>query len=253
MVLMKKPPYLSPKQREIIPFLITGCSHSEIAVDLGMTERAVRQETRDVLGQFNTQSIKAAMEELIEYQRYYGMPHGRHHIYVEKTHSKLSHGATPHSVVVTRAQRDFVVHGDLNEVSYRMFIDADIRSHTFNGAPTLPSREHMGDRHYTVVIDPEIEAGQAHDQHVMFELHDVFREGQPQFHINFLNPAAEFAFDMEFHPSRPARDVWVTAEQDLKPMEMSQGRFSDDGLNFTFHMNEPNIGLKLFFMWNWIE
>jgi hypothetical protein len=58
---------------------------------------------------------------------------------------------------------------------------------------------------------------------------------------------------MEFHPSRPARDVWVTAEQDLKLIEMSQGRFSDDGLNFTFHMNEPNIGLKLFFMWNWID
>lgn len=248
---MKKPPFLTKTQRELIPFFITGCTHAEISADLKIPEHEVRQELRQVLDKFGRNTLRDVIDDLISYQRAYGTQRGAHQFYIERTDAKLVHGAARNSAVFTRYQSDLIVHGPLTQIHYRMWIAADIVAHTLNGQPTEPSREFMGQLYYDIDLDPPIEAGQTYGRHLMFAMENVFLEEQPQFHIVIADPTAEITFEMEFDPSRPLRKAWVQAEMSHLAVEVPPLCVSKDRLHCSFHMKEPEVGLRLMFMWDW--
>jgi len=55
---MKPPPFLTTRERELLPYLASGANRSQIADHFGLSEETVKRHTRNILTKFKAKTIR---------------------------------------------------------------------------------------------------------------------------------------------------------------------------------------------------
>lgn len=55
---MKPPPFLTIRERELLPYLASGANRSQIADHFGLSEETVKRHTRNILTKFKAKTIR---------------------------------------------------------------------------------------------------------------------------------------------------------------------------------------------------
>jgi hypothetical protein len=74
---MKKPPKLTNREAELVPFLVQGRTRRDIALELGVSEDTVKVHTRNLLKKFDAIDVIDAFNDLLDYQTIFS-PDGFH-------------------------------------------------------------------------------------------------------------------------------------------------------------------------------
>jgi DNA-binding CsgD family transcriptional regulator len=69
---MGVPPELTKREREIVPFLVSGATRFEIANHFGVSDETIKVHTRNILTKFGATSLRDVFSDIIEYHTYYG-------------------------------------------------------------------------------------------------------------------------------------------------------------------------------------
>jgi len=69
---LQAPPKLTPREREILPFLLSGATRKEIAVTLAVSPETIKIHVKNLLDKFGAITVRDAFEDLNNYQRFYG-------------------------------------------------------------------------------------------------------------------------------------------------------------------------------------
>lgn len=70
---MLLPEKLTPREREIVPFLIAGATRVEIAKALGIADETVKIHNKNIFRKFGATNLRDGFEDIAAYQRYYGL------------------------------------------------------------------------------------------------------------------------------------------------------------------------------------
>ena len=71
---MRRPPQLTQREGEIVPFLASGFSRAEIAQHLDVSEETVKKHTSNILAKFDSLTLREAFYALKNYAEYYALP-----------------------------------------------------------------------------------------------------------------------------------------------------------------------------------
>ena len=71
---MRRPPQLTQREGEIVPFLASGFSRAEIAQHLDVSEETVKKHTSNILAKFDSLTLREAFFALKNYAEYYALP-----------------------------------------------------------------------------------------------------------------------------------------------------------------------------------
>ena len=71
---MRRPPQLTQREGEIVPFLASGFSRAEIAQHLDVSEETVKKHTSNILAKFDSLTLRDAFYALKNYAEYYALP-----------------------------------------------------------------------------------------------------------------------------------------------------------------------------------
>ncbi len=55
---MKPPPFLTIRERELLPYLASGANRSQLADHFGLSEETVKRHTRNILTKFKAKTIR---------------------------------------------------------------------------------------------------------------------------------------------------------------------------------------------------
>ena len=67
------PTNLTNREREIIPFLLTGTTRTEIASHFGVSEETIKIHVRNLINKFDATSVRDCFKSLNLYHHYYGV------------------------------------------------------------------------------------------------------------------------------------------------------------------------------------
>src|SRR6056300_1724448 len=67
------PTNLTNREREIIPFLLTGTTRAEIASHFGVSEETIKIHVRNLINKFDATSVRDCFKSLNLYHHYYGV------------------------------------------------------------------------------------------------------------------------------------------------------------------------------------
>ena len=70
---MLLPEKLTPREREIVPFLTVGATRAEIVKALGIADETVKIHNKNILRKFGPTNLRDGFEDIAAYQRYYGL------------------------------------------------------------------------------------------------------------------------------------------------------------------------------------
>lgn len=64
---MQDPPILTKREQDLLPYLVSGATRSEISSTLGISEETVKWHTRQLLKKFNVKSVAEGFKRMNEY------------------------------------------------------------------------------------------------------------------------------------------------------------------------------------------
>lgn len=70
---MRPPPKLTPREREILPYLVSGATRKEIAATLSVSPETIKIHVKNLLDKFGAVTVRDAFTDLNNYQRFYGL------------------------------------------------------------------------------------------------------------------------------------------------------------------------------------
>ena len=69
----KRPPVLTKRERDVVPFLVSGAAYQDIADHFQISSETVKVHVRSVFRKFGGRTLKDVFQDLSEYQKYYGL------------------------------------------------------------------------------------------------------------------------------------------------------------------------------------
>ena len=72
-MILQAPPKLTPREREILPFLLSGATRKEIAVTLAVSPETIKIHVKNLLEKFEAATLRDGFKAMNLYQHYYGI------------------------------------------------------------------------------------------------------------------------------------------------------------------------------------
>lgn len=135
---MDRPPMLTSRQRDMLPYLISGCTRSEIATAFGLSEETVRKHVRNILDRFDALNVRDAMVDMVQYNSLYGADGLKYEFYIERNEMTLTHLEDGETTIFEIDQDLYVVADELTELLDRIRAGGPVVSHTCNGEEQVP-------------------------------------------------------------------------------------------------------------------
>lgn len=70
---MQAPPKLTKRERQILPYLLSGATRNEIATTLGIAPDTVKIHVKNLLEKFDAATVRDGFKSMNLYQQYYGI------------------------------------------------------------------------------------------------------------------------------------------------------------------------------------
>ncbi|MEN8710541.1 MAG: helix-turn-helix transcriptional regulator, partial [Paracoccaceae bacterium] len=199
---MDRPPILTARQRDLLPYLISGCTRAEIANALNISEETVRKHVRNILELFEAVNIRDAMIDMVQYNTFYGDDGPHYHYYVDRNEVSLTHLDDGETTVFEVDQDFYIMAGELSEVLDRFRTNGTLVSHTCNGQEQVPFETSMGLKKYRYVLSEPVKSGGVFNRYKRYVIKNAFPE-QNFWQIGTRAPTRELNFTIRFAPNRP--------------------------------------------------
>ena len=158
---LQAPPKLTPREREILPFLLSGATRKEIAVTLAVSPETIKIHVKNPLDKFGAITVRDAFEDLNNYQRFYGnggLDFGIFNLNIEVNFELLSNRRDAR---VHRKQLFQAINKPVSQFVRRFYAGkGDVELHYEDSRIHIAEvTEESGGKFYRMHIDPEIEVG----------------------------------------------------------------------------------------------
>ena len=108
---MKPPPFLTIRERELLPYLASGANRSQIADHFGLSEETGKRHTRNILTKFKAKTIRDGLWDISEYVAYFGYPVPMYDLYAHSVKSHLIYDVDS-KVMMARHEHHFECIGE---------------------------------------------------------------------------------------------------------------------------------------------
>ena len=247
---MDRPPILTARQRDLLPYLISGCTRAEISTALNISEETVRKHVRNVLELFEAVNIRDAMIDMVQYHSMYGTDGPHYHYYVDRNDMLLTHLEDGEKSILELDQDFYVVAGELTELLDRMQVVGTVLSHTCNGEEQVPFESLLGLDKFRYVLPEPVKSGGTFRRQKRYVFKNEFVKAR-RWNIGTRAPWRDLNFAIKFAPNRPATHGWVKQELNNVPLDDLTPALSDDGLEYFINIPAPKIGTETYFHWGW--
>ena len=248
---MDRPPRLTPKEREILPSLIAGCTRDEIASDLGIGLDAVRFHVRNILKKFDAVSVKDGTVRFQVYEALYGENGPCHKVFVDELTIKITVNNDLKTAIYEKFSEMYVVHPQLEELRECVICDGQILQVSINSQIIEASSVTHGQNWYVQSFKKRKRVGETFGRHFTCRIADAFNADTEYWAQEQIIPTGFFRFSISLPENRPAKRFWCECSLQNQPFEMELSEVTSNGRFATLEVPNPlmNAWYKIF--WDW--
>lgn len=211
---MKPPPFLTIRERELLPYLASGANRSQIADHFGLSEETVKRHTRNILTKFKAKTIRDGLWDISEYVTYFGYPVPMYDLYAHSVKSHLIYDADS-KVMVARHEHHFECISEQFSKSFFSVFDGDFKAETvkIDGVASPYSSYILGKKTFETTYAIPKKRGERFKRvaEVFFDTsQSVFNDSYSS--IWSAYPAGKIEFSIDFFGARLPNKIWYEVQ-----------------------------------------
>lgn len=248
---MLEPPLLTVRQREILPFLVAGCTRAEIAESLHLSEETVRKHVRNILELFDATNLRDGMARMVEYETCYLNGKVPFLFYCTRTEVVIDIGPD-HRLARCQIEQDLLVVAEAaSEFLSRLACEGEVVSHNDNDTPQTPFKKTFQDNLFRTVFDPPLKQGDVFKSKREVQLKDNFLAEHEFWHMYISMPMKSMKIRVQAPESRPFKKAWIEVEMQNALEEGHAAYFCEQERVIEHYVEEPALSATYRCWWSW--
>ena len=207
---MQVPPKLTPREREIIPFLLSGATRNEIASTLGIAADTVKVHVKNLLDKFDASTVRDAFTVLNDYQKYYGvggLGFDRFTIDISVEFEMLP---GRRDAKITRKERVCAINAPLRGFKRRFYVEKGELDLSYSSPGVIVQEKTFFSERvvYWMRFEPQIEVGEVYDLTENIKISDHLDPQGDSDTVTWNVPFQRRKMIYRFPPNDPPEDIW---------------------------------------------
>ena len=246
---LQAPPKLTPREREILPFLLSGATRKEIAVTLSVSPETINIHVKNLLDKFGSITVRDAFTDLNNYQKFFGvggLGFNQFNAHVDVVFELLR---GRRDGLVARKTQIQAVNSPVDTITRRFLADeGQVRlsypSQRVNRAQ-LPNEN--GGQVFQILLSPVIDVGETFEleEHIEFigcfnPIHDHYLI---RFDVPFSCRTMTYRFPKDDYPNDISYQMRLGMNQ-VKMQGVKETR-NADGITLEFSEYEPGASVRV--------
>lgn len=248
---MPIPPFLTPRQSQIVPLLIKGWTRKEIAHDLGISEEMVRQHIRKILEKFEAANVRDCLSDLVYYEETYGNSGANHKFFIEHLHICITIADCGNVAWYEKASQLIVVGPSLEEITECVICDGEIIETVIDGRRHDVSRVTHGQNWYEQILDEPLYQGCKYERNLKCKLLHAFESKSEYWGQEQVFPTEDFTLEIKLPQSRPAKRFWAEYSLQNNFTEIQLSHICPKKTLARLSVKNPKLGSWYKIFWDW--
>lgn len=251
---MQRPPVLTERERQIVPFLAAGSSRTEMAQHFKVSAETIKIHVRNILNKFDAANFRDGAAAIKEYTEHFGEPEPAYNLFcisvdaratIDLDRKLMTSRVTSRYVGIRDESTSIistVTHGNFKVISVKL-----------DGVPSVPKESHYNTDIHEKYYDPPIPPGVEfiREFEVIRDLGDqVFERSGYMLSINY--PTGDMKVSVEFIGDRvpPAIEA-VTLLGAIKRKSDTPNIVKESENTYSMQTSNPKIGVNYSIRWKW--
>ncbi len=223
---MLPPPYLTPREKQIVPYLVVGATRAEIAKLLGISVETVKVHTQNTLAKFGATSVRDGFIALRDYEAFYLKGMFKYFVHHVDTTMRLRPNLTD-ADLLTRVDV-MCVADELTSFSEQYVSDGDLPAVMINGQTIDPVKVAARTYKFGITLSPPLTFGQSTQIAINTEFRGAFGQVEEGHYNRISEPTGQITFAVEFPPDfHPKEVVFSRTQGTAEPEEIAEHQVYD--------------------------
>ena len=246
---MYRPPHLTRREIEIVPFLVSGATRTEMAHHFNISEETINTHVRNLLRKFGAASLRDCIFDITQYNEQF--IEGLHEFYVPRLETTVRLKPNYMDCDIISNFDLLAMKAGVNHLTELYASDGDLPTVKINGTQIDPVQELSG---YSFTLDFPKALGDYEEIQVSTEvtLANAFGKKNIESHFNSIaDPTGHLKLGIEFQTERLPEKVsflsrhGVSAYKEIKTILHPEHRF------ISIDIDRPEYLRKYYIRWEW--
>jgi DNA-binding CsgD family transcriptional regulator len=201
------PPVLTPRELQVLEYIVDGEQHGQIAETLGISAETVKVHVRNILRKFGAQRISECMPEAIEYVKAFGSKHDDLDTYMVDCDIITSVVDNFESCRRTVEAQFVCMKENLTSFEWQIRNSGTLRTVTINGAAPTDITQYENTYVFKTNFANSLKLGECFKVYIDYTFdHYPMDEGS---HKVITHPTRRISITVKFDKSSIPADIWA--------------------------------------------
>ena len=247
------PTNLTNREREIIPFLLSGATRAEIGEALAISAETVKAHTRNLFAKFDAVNLRDCYKLLSLYQQYFGIGGMDVKMHIKKGVLDFHLLEDRQSLYLERSMTFVVIQGPLYKIDRAYFDELNEITTTFecDAEFELLYARDGNDHRYTVQFNTPVSVGDTLTLIEKTSVQNYFEKTWGRDRINMSSPFSERVMRYHFPKDDIPQTVTCIPMVGASPIELKNVTTTMSGNVFTVEMNNFEMPFHIEVTWRY--
>ncbi len=250
---MKPPPFLTTRERELLPYLASGANRSQIALHFGLSEETVKRHTRNILSKFNAKTIRDGMWDITEYVTYFGDPDPMYSVYAHSVITNITFNSDLELMSCNHVH-SFECVGPQFDRSVFSVLDGDFKAESvsIDGVVLNHLTYEFGKKTFETKYETAKLRGERFDRvtNVIFNTkNNTLKDSYCSTWVTY--PAGKIDFSINFVGERQPQRIWYEIQMGGQIIQDTSVLWDLDGARGSMHISAPRTERVYLIRWRW--
>lgn len=248
----KRPPVLTKRERDVVPFLVSGAAYQDIADHFQISSETVKVHVRSVFRKFGGRTLKDVFQDLSEYQKYYGLGGLEFSRFILDYKCRYEVAANYQDVKISETFSYLIVAEQFSGITSRITIEkTQIGAHSYKTShPAKVEFEKAGiNTIQRIHLEPPLQAGDIFKFEENLSVTDCFANDSCQEVLIFNGPGVDRIVEFYF-VGAPPKAFQANASLGFDPIENVVHSLERTERFFKFKVQPKVSGLRFTATWD---
>ena len=248
---MRRPPSLTPREKEVLPLLVRGATRTAIAQVLGISDETAKIHIRNIVEKFDAASVRDGISEFHEYLETFSTLGLGFEYFVNELNFSVEI-LEDLDMARLREEIDLTTVAETLERFEELFMTSgNISECRLDGQVVTPVKTSGNTDYYEKRFDPALTDGEQAKFCYEIDFTNPYNDPENFFSSLILHPTAEAKLTVIFPPNRIPSKIWAEGRVSATPLAAAPtGLVCKDNVA-TLTLHEPKIGQEFFIHWHW--